>query len=124
MPVNKKWEVEYSDEFEEWWETLPEDVQEAIAHDIDVLEQVGPTLGRPQVDTLKDSKHRNLKELRTEHGGRQYRTLFAFDPRRTAILLIGGDKTGDRRFYKDCIRKADDIYDKHLNDLRSKGTIK
>lgn len=122
--MDKKWDVEYSEEFEEWWSGLAEDVQESIAHDIDVLAAIGPGLGRPLVDTLKDSKHSNMKELRTEHDGHPYRTLFAFDPRRTAILLIGGDKSGDKRFYKKHIPKADDIYDRHLASLRKRGGIK
>jgi hypothetical protein len=65
-----------------------------------------------------------MKELRTQHDGHQYRTLFAFDPQRTAILLIGGDKTGDKRFYKTYIPKADSIYDHHLADLKKQGLIK
>lgn len=118
-----KWDVEVSDEFEAWWRALETDVQEALAHDIDVLEQVGPMLGRPHVDTVAGSRHANMKELRTHHKGRQYRTLFAFDPARAAILLIGGDKSGDRRFYRSHVPKADEIYDRHLAALRKKGRI-
>lgn len=117
------WEVEYTDEFGAWWRTLPADVQESIAHDIEVLQAVGPGLGRPHVDTLKGSRHANMKELRTQHRGEPYRTLFAFDPRRCAILLIGGNKTGDKRFYEHFVPMADDLYDAHIAALKHEGLI-
>lgn len=101
------WDIEYADEFGAWWATLPEDAQESPAHDIGVLEAVGPGLGRPQVDTLKGSRFTNMKELRTQHKGEPYRTFFAFDPRRCAILLIGGNKGGDGRFYERYVPLAD-----------------
>ena len=72
---------------------------------------------------LKGSKHSNMKELRTQHQGRPIRTLFAFDPRRCAILLIGGDKAGDERFYERMIPLADRLYDEHLDMLRKEGLI-
>lgn len=112
------WEIEYTDEFERWWNTLPEEVQESVAHDIEVLQAVGPGLGRPQVDTARGSQFSNMKELRTSHAGHIIRTLFAFDPRRCAILLIGGDKTGDRRFYERILPRADKLYREHLDELR------
>lgn len=98
-------------------------MQEAIAHDVGVLEAVGPGLGRPQVDTIKGSRHANMKELRTQHRGEPYRTFFAFDPRRCAILLIGGSKLGDRRFYETYIPHADRLYDEHLATLKREGLI-
>lgn len=119
----KKWEVEFTEEFEEWWNSLPEDVQESIAHDVDVLEQIGPGLGRPTVDAVKGSKYPNMKELRTQHEGEPYRTFFAFDPRRCAILLIGGNKGGDSRFYERYIPIADRLYQQHLDELRKEGRI-
>jgi hypothetical protein len=88
-----------------------------------VLEQLGPGLGRPHVDTIKGSRHDNMKELRTQAGGRPLRTFFAFDPRRTAILLIGGDKTGDRRFYDRMVPLADDLYDQYRRELRDEGLL-
>lgn len=115
------WEVEYTDEFGEWWATLPEGVQEALAHDIGVLEAIGPGLGRPHVDSVKGSRHSNMKELRTQHDGEPYRTFFAFDPRRCAILLIGGSKAGDNRFYQRYIPQADSLYSAHLEQLRREG---
>jgi hypothetical protein len=77
----------------------------------------GPTLGRPYVDTLRGSTHTNLKELRVQHFGRPYRILFAFDPRRNAYLILGGDKSGDANWYADAIRRADAIYAQHLKEI-------
>ncbi|MCX5688837.1 MAG: type II toxin-antitoxin system RelE/ParE family toxin [Planctomycetota bacterium] len=117
------WEIEYTDEFGAWWEGLDSRVQESIAHDIGILEVVGPGLGRPHVDTMKGSKHANMKELRTQHAGQPYRTFFAFDPRRCAILLIGGRKGGDKRFYESLVAQADELYDVHLATLRREARI-
>ena len=85
------WEVEYTDEFGAWWEGLTDGEQEAITAAVAFLEERGPGLGRPLVDTVQGSRHPNMKELRPPAGN--LRILFAFDPRRTAILLIGGDKS-------------------------------
>lgn len=117
------WDVEFTDEFEVWWESLAEDEQESLAASVELLRQVGPGLPRPHSDTVKGSRHPNMKELRTQHRGRPIRTLYAFDPRRTAILLIGGDKTGDNRFYDRMIPLADRLYDEHLAELRNEGLI-
>lgn len=117
------WDVEYTDEFETWWDSLSEAEQESIAHDVEVLRAVGPMLGRPQVDTVQGSKFSNMKELRTQHRGDPYRTLFAFDPRRTAILLIGGTKAADDRWYEKFIPSADRLYEEHLAELRREGLI-
>lgn len=117
------WVVEYTDEFGRWWETLAEDVQASIAHDVEILRLIGPGLGRPQVDTVTGSKFSNMKELRTQHKGRPYRTFFAFDPRRCAILLIGGDKSGDSRFYERFIPLADALYEEYLDQLKREGLI-
>lgn len=117
------WEVEFSEEFERWWETMDEDERTSLLAGVKLLRQMGPLLGRPHADTVRGSRHSNMKELRTQHRGRPLRTLFAFDPRRRAILLIGGDKTGDDRFYERMIPVADRIYDEHLQGLRKKGLI-
>ncbi len=117
------WEVEYTDEFDAWWDQLDADEQESLAASVELLRQLGPNLPRPHADTLKGSRHANMKELRTQHQGRPLRSLFAFDPRRRAILLIGGDKTGDDRFYERMIPLADDLYDVHLETLRKEGLI-
>lgn len=117
------WEVEYTDEFGAWWDQLDADEQQSIAASVELLRQLGPNLPRPHADTLNGSRHGNMKELRTQHQGRRLRTVFAFDPRRCAILLIGGDKTGDDRFYERMIPLADDLYDEHLETLRKEGLI-
>lgn len=87
---------------------------------IEVLREVGPRLGRPLVDTVKASRHKNMKELRPgSSGGSELRILFAFDPERSAILLIAGDKAGNwTRWYKRSIPVADDLFDGHLRGLR------
>lgn len=117
------WEIEFTDEFGEWWNLLNEQEQESIAASVNLLRQLGPHLGRPHVDTVQGSRHSNMKELRTQHQGRPLRTLFAFDPRRCAILLIGGDKTGDDRFYERMVPLADRLYDQHLVELENGGLI-
>jgi hypothetical protein len=85
-----------------------------------LLEQFGPQFGRPRVDTLNGSRHSNMKELRCSAEDGEWRVAFAFDPKRTAILLLAGDKSGvsERRFYRELIRKADDRFDAHLVRLR------
>jgi hypothetical protein len=117
------WEIEFTDEFEDWWNTLDPQEQESLAASVELLRQIGPQLSRPHADAVKGSKHDNMKELRTQHHGRPLRTLFAFDPRRCAILLIGGDKTGDDRFYARMIPLADQLYDQHLEQLRKEKLI-
>lgn len=106
-----RWGTERTDEFNEWWETLSESEQSKVAGSIKDLQRAGPIAGRPLVDTVKGSKHPNMKELRATQ---TIRIFFAFDPRRLAVLLIGGDKAGKtRRFYRQMIAKADRIYDEH-----------
>nr|WP_246015681.1 type II toxin-antitoxin system RelE/ParE family toxin [Azospirillum griseum] len=87
-----------------------------------VLGERGPTLGRPHVDTLNGSKHANMKELRFASNGGVWRVAFAFDPKRNAVVLVAGDKSGvsEKRFYTTLIATADARYDEHLADL--KGT--
>jgi hypothetical protein len=117
------WDVEYTDEFGQWWHALSADEQESLHTSVELLRQFGPNLTRPHADVVQGSKHRNMKELITQHKGRPIRTLFAFDPRRTAILLIGGDKTGDKRFYQKMIPIADRLYDVHLEELKEEGLV-
>lgn len=116
-----RWEVEYTDEFGEWWESLTEDEQESVDTSVRLLEERGPSLGFPHSSGIGGSRHGHMRELRTQHGGRPLRTLYAFDPRRAAILLIGGDKTGDGRWYETHIPIADKLYDEHLVQLRKEG---
>jgi hypothetical protein len=111
------WEVEVSDEFLEWYNALDEDELESVHYSVDLLEEAGPILGRPHVDTVRESRHPNMKDLRMQHQGKPYRILFAFDPRRCAYLILGGDKTGDVRWYEKAVPRADDIYDKHLAEI-------
>lgn len=114
------WQVEYTDEFGEWWEGLAEDEQRAVFPAVGKLEEQGSGLGRPLADTVSGSRHANMKELRPS--GTNMRILFAFDPRRMAILLIGGDKTGRwQEFYTKTIPVADRLYDEHLDQLSKEG---
>ena len=114
------WAVEYTDQFEEWWRTLDDAQQEHVLAAVAELEERGPGLGRPLVDTIADSALPNLKELRVPStGGRRLRVLFAFNPMRTAILLLGGDKTGRwSEWYATAIPEAERLYAEHLEELR------
>jgi hypothetical protein len=113
-----EWLVEFTEEFETWWDTLTEEVQEDIAAKVEMLEERGPKLGRPHADAVHSSKHANMKELRVQSGGEPYRILYAFDPVRCALLLIGGRKTGKDRWYQEFVPIADRLFDQHLLALR------
>lgn len=107
------WEIETSKQVTGWLEALDDQAFDQIMPAIDALEETGPTLGRPLVERIKRSRHHNMKELRSAGGN--IRILFAFDPARNAILLIGGDKTGQwNRWYERNVPVADSLYDKHL----------
>ena len=112
------WEVEFTGEFERWWAELSEEEQEEISAKVELLEEHGPTLPRPHADVITTSKHSNMKELRGKVREANLRVLYAFDPRRTALLLIGGDKTGNPKWYQQFVPIADDLFDKHLAQLR------
>ncbi len=118
------WNVEYTDEFGEWWNGLSDDQQEDFAAIVQLLIEQGPHLPFPYSSGIKGSKHAQMRELRVQSGGRPLRGLYAFDPRRTAILLVGGDKTGDDRFYETMIPIVDRLYDDYLMELRKEGLIK
>jgi hypothetical protein len=111
-----------SDEFVECFESLSVNEQLGVERSIDLLAELGPALTRPYADTIRGSKFANMRELRTQVGGRPLRAFCAFDPIRTAIVLIGGDKTGDDRFCDHYIRIADDLYTRDLGELKRKGT--
>jgi hypothetical protein len=115
-------EVEYTDEFGSWWHGLTEAEQESVAHGVGLPEARGPTLGHPYSSGVVGSKHMHMRELRIQHQGRPVRVFYAFDPRRTAILLIAGNKTGDDRFYDRMVPVADGLYDEHLEQLKREGT--
>jgi hypothetical protein len=113
-----EWEVEFTDEFSRWWDGLSEAEQVDVNAKVILLQQIGPSLPRPHADLIHASRHPHMKELRIQHAGRPYRVLFAFDPRRCAILLIGGDKTGNDRWYEEFVPLADELYDRHLKTLK------
>lgn len=111
------WEVEVSDEFRDWYEGLDAEEQDSVTFSVNLLQLGGPDLGRPYVDSVQGSRHRNMKELRVQHKGRPWRVLFAFDPRRMAYLILAGDKTGKPRWYAINVPRADAIYDRHLREI-------
>ncbi len=115
--------VEYSDEFGNWWEMLDEDEQDSIAVSVLLLEQKGASLPFPYSSAIEGSKHSHMRELRIQHKGNPYRVLYAFDPRRVSILLIGGNKAGQDRWYTEYIPKADKLYDDHIQLLKKEGLI-
>jgi hypothetical protein len=110
-------EVEYTDEFGAWWDSLTAGEQKSVAYSIRLLEDHGIDLRRPQADTIHGSVLPNLRELRCQHQGPPYRILYVFDPRRKAILLIGGEKTGNPRWYLEFVPKAEKIYRQYLREL-------
>src|SRR6266852_2720779 len=118
--MNVKWAVEMADEFKTEFDVLAQDVRREILALSRVLQEFGPQLGRPRVDTLKGSRHANMKELRFSAADGEWRVAFAFDPRRKAILLVAGDKSGGsgKRFYRELIRKADERFETHLARLK------
>jgi hypothetical protein len=117
------WEVEGTDEFTEWFQALTEAEKADVVAVVDMLVDHGPHLGFPQTSGVEQSKHSHMRELRIQHAGRPYRVLYAFDPRRTGILLIGGDKTGDNRWYDIHVPLADRLYDEYIEEIRKEGLI-
>ncbi len=117
-----RWTVEIGDEFDPEFKQLHEDVRIEVLALSRVLQQFGPQLGRPRVDTLNGSRHANMNELRFSAADGVWRVAFAFDPKRKAILLVAGDKSGmsEKRFYKQLIAKADKRFDEHLDRLKKK----
>lgn len=111
------WDIEFTEQFEEWWESLTAEQQEALDDRISLLAESGPGLGRPVVGHIESSRHPNMKELRVSRGG-ALRVLFAFDSRRAAILLLGGNKAGQwDEWYRTAVPIADDLFDEHLAEL-------
>lgn len=115
------YEVEYTDEFDAWWDGLDADEQESVRAGVEKLIKFGPFLEFPDSSGIRGSRHGRMRELRVQHRGRPYRVLYAFDPRRVAILLIGGDKTGNDRWYRRFVALADDLYDQHLREIVQEG---
>jgi hypothetical protein len=117
------WKILQTNQFSEWFtssDNVDEDARISIYAVMEVLRSLGPNLGRPYVDSVKGSRHENMKELRAQTKGRPFRIFFVFDPFRQAVLLIGGNKTGDKRFYTRMIPIADTLYDRYLQDLRAR----
>ncbi len=114
------WTVLFHDAFDREFNELSEAVQEELLAQAKLLELLGPTLGRPRVDTLKGSRHANMKELRFDADDGVWRVAFAFDPRRRGILLVAGDKSGgsEKPFYRQLLRTADARFDEHLASLK------
>lgn len=110
--------VNFSSEFQSWLVEQPEDLQDTVLMYVRLLEEYGPQLSRPHADTLTGTRLRNLKELRVQHRGEPYRLLYAFDPLRQALILIGGNKAGDKRWYETMIPKAEAIFYAHLKNLQ------
>jgi hypothetical protein len=121
--MSMPWTVEFADEFEGEFDELEEAVQDELRAQAKLLEQFGPSLGRPRVDTLKGARHSNLKELRFDAANGVWRVAFAFDPRRHAILLVAGDKSGtsEQGFYRRLIETADKRLDAHLERLERRA---
>ena len=117
------WEVEYTDEFGAWWGTLTEDEQVDVAACVGLLEHCGPSLQFPYSSGIVGTRNAHLRELRIQHSGKPYRVLYAFDPRRCAILLIGGNKAGDKRWYDKYVPLADRLYDEPIATLVEEGAI-
>ena len=115
-----KWEVDLHDEFVPEYRKMHRDVQGELLAKIELLERFGSQLGRPHVDTLHGSRHANMKELRFDAAGGLWRVAFAFDPKRKAILLVAGDKSGliEKRFYRRLIDKADARFEAHLAKVK------
>ena len=117
------WEVEYTDDFGDWWIDLSEDEQASVESCVQLLEAKGPQLPFPYSSSINGSKHSHMRELRVQHTGDPYRVLYAFDPRRTATLLLGGCKVGDDRWYKTYVPMADRLYDEHLDEIKREGLL-
>ena len=120
------WTIRFEDEFEGEFRALQTEVQDQLLAGARLLADYGPQLGRPYVDTLKGSKHPNMKELRFDAAGGVWRVAFAFDPRRQGILLVAGDKSGvsQGRFYEQLIAKADKRYTAYLARLKKASAKK
>lgn len=115
-----RWAAYFHPAFKAEFDELSAPVQDEMLASLVPLREYGPSLGRPEVDTLNGSKYANMKELRFRAGGGVWRVAFAFDPRRNAILLVAGDKAGvsEKKFYKRLIEKADKRFKEHLDNLQ------
>jgi len=112
-----KWEVEYTDEFGDWYKDLDESEQDSVDRNVYLIEEFGPALPDRYSKPIVTSRFSHMRELRVQHGGEPIRILYAFDPRRAALLILGGNKTGDDRWYEKNVPKADALYERHLREL-------
>jgi hypothetical protein len=124
--IDKQWTVDFHDEFAPEFRRFSKEIQDSLFTLLIKLRQFGPQLGRPDVDTLKGAQHPNMKELRFSIADEEWRVAFAFDPKRKAILLTGGSKSGisQRRFYGSLIRVADERYERHLATIAKERKMK
>ena len=116
-------DIEYANEVGEWWDTLSESEQDDIDAVVGLLMTRGSQLRFPHSSKVRGTRHGHMRELRIQSAGKPIRIFYAFDPSRSAILRIGGDKTGNARFYKQYIPVADRLYDIYLEELRQEGLI-
>ena len=114
----KQWTIIYRPHYTVWFGKCGEELQDEILAHLEVLKIVGPNLGRPRVDHIKGSTHQNMKELRVQFKGDPVRILFAFDSDRRAVLLLGGTKTGDDRWYRKNVPLADQEFSLHLQEMQ------
>jgi len=112
-----EWEIELTEECEQWYLSLSDAEAESVAFVVDLLASQGPQLKMPYSSQIKGTRFGQLRELRIQHEGRPYRILYAFDPRRAALLLVGGDKTGDGRWYERMVMRAESLLAEHLGSF-------
>jgi len=117
------WDIEVTDEFKAWWNGLTEPERISVERAVLLLEDRGPHLPFPYSSRANGSRHSAMRELRVQHRGQPYRVLYIFDPRRVALLLLGGDNTGDR-WYEKNVPLADQIYDNHLAEMEEENNAK
>jgi hypothetical protein len=115
------WDIEFTDEFGSWWDSLTADEQESVDFGVGLLIERGPTLPFPYSSQVRGSKFGEMRELRVQHQGSPYRVLYAFDPHRVGLLLLGGDKTGDDGWYDRMVPVADKLFAAHLADVKKKS---
>ena len=116
--------MEYTDQFGEWWQSLMDGQQDALIVRVELLMEYGPNLPYPYSSDIRSSRHGGMRELRAQAAGQPLRVLYTLDPRRTSILLIGGSKTGNDRFYEEYVPLADRLCDEHLRELTREGLIR
>jgi hypothetical protein len=117
------WGVEFTDEFGNWYAGLSASVQDDVDRIVGLLEARGPQLPFPYSSGIASSRHSHLRELRIQSGGEPFRVFNAFNPRRTAVLLTGGNKAGDSRFHETMVEAADQLYDVHMAELKKEGLL-